>query len=580
MIVVLFVLVFALIGAPIFAVMAGTAQLAWLTNETEGLRFVRNLAPDVLDERFAGSPILVTVPLFTFIGYLMAESKAPERIVRASDAFLGWLPGGLAIVCIFASAFFTTLTGGSAVTIVAVGALLYPALVKYGYPKDYSLGLVMTGGSLGLLLPPSLPILIYSMVAGIDFTKAFKAGLIPGLLIMVMLSIQAMYIGVTRKIPRTKPSLKEMARALWIIKWEFGLPVLILGSLGIGLAEVDEAAALAACYVLCVELFVHKDITKKDLPRITKNSMALAGALVLIMAMANSLANFMILEDIPGKVFRYVTEELGITEKWRFLIALNVFMYVQGMLMEGISSILVAVPLLIPFASEFHISPFHLAMMFLLNLEIAFMSPPFGQNLFVASFRFNRPMVSLYRLSLPFIGILFLALFIIMYVPKLSTVLVQGDIDAARAKAAENHEPPRDAWMMECAQQDRNNPLPCSDADRKCWGEKGDGLGCDANGVPITEPKEEPQHDDSKGDEPKGDEPGDDSDAIFGDDPAGDKPTGDQPSEDQAVEDIFGDGPKKPDGAAGAPGDGEKKDDEKKDGEKKDEEEELDKIFD
>jgi C4-dicarboxylate transporter, DctM subunit len=565
-IILLFVLIFALIGAPVFAVMAGTAQLAWLSHDDSGLRFVRNLAPDVLDERFAGSPILVTVPLFTFIGYVMAESKAPERIVRASDAFLGWLPGGLAIVCIFASAFFTTLTGGSAVTIVAVGALLYPALVRYGYPRDYSLGLVMTGGSLGLLLPPSLPILIYSLVAGIDFTKAFKAGLIPGFLIMVLLSIQAMYIGVKHKIPRTKPNLKEMAGALWMIKWEFGLPVLILGSLGIGLAEVDEAAALAACYVLGVELFVHRDLTWKDLPRITKNSMALAGALVLIMAMANALANYMIIADIPNQVFKYVTEHLGITEKWRFLLALNLFMYVQGMLMEGISSILVAVPLLIPFASEFHLSPFHLAMMFLLNLEIAFMSPPFGQNLFVASFRFNRPMVSLYRLSLPFIGILFIALLIIMYVPKLSTVLVQGDIDAARAKAAQNNEPPRDAWMMECTQQDRNNPLPCTEADMKCWGKKGDGLGCDASGKPITAPPEDAP------------EPGTD-----------DKPSTDKPdpgaagaagagagTDDDELDNLFdGKKPEKKDdkgaaGAAGAGG-GEKKD--------KDEEKELDDMF-
>ena len=170
----LFILIFALIGAPVFAVMAGATQLAWVTHDNPDLHYVRFLAPDVLDERFAGSPILVTVPLFTFIGYLLAESRAPERIVRASEAFFGWLPGGLAVVCIIASAFFTTLTGGSAVTIVAVGGLLYPALVRYGYPKDYSLGLVMTGGSLGLLLPPSLPILIYSLVAGIDSAKRSK----------------------------------------------------------------------------------------------------------------------------------------------------------------------------------------------------------------------------------------------------------------------------------------------------------------------------------------------------------------------------------------------------------------------
>jgi tripartite ATP-independent transporter DctM subunit len=469
MIVLLFVLVFALIGAPVFAVMAGATQLAWLTHPDTSKQFLRFLAPDVLDERFAGSPILVTVPLFTFIGYLLAESKAPDRIVRASAAFFGWLPGGLAIVCIIASAFFTTLTGGSAVTIVAVGGLLYPALVRYGYPKDYSLGLVMTGGSLGLLLPPSLPILIYSLVAGIDFNKAFKAGVIPGLLVVGLLGIHAMYTGVKYKIPRTKVNLREMGTALWDIKWELGIPVLILGSLGAGLADIDEAAAIAAFYVLAVELLVHKDLKVKDLPRLSASSMALAGALLLIMAMAMALTTYLIYEQVPNKIFEWFTG-LGVTQRWHFLVMLNLFMYVQGALMEGFSSILVAVPLLIPFGAEFGLSPFHLAMMFLLNLEIAFLAPPFGQNLFVTSFRFNKPMASLYRISLPFIGILVIGLLMIMYIPGLSTVAVAGDIAKAKAKSAEFGEPPREAWLMECVQEDRNNPLPCSEEDKKKWG--------------------------------------------------------------------------------------------------------------
>ena len=473
MVILLFVLVFALIGAPVFAVMAGATQLAWLTHPDVTKHFTRFLAPDVLDERFAGSPILVTVPLFTFIGYVLAESKAPERIVRASEAFFGWLPGGLAIVCIIASAFFTTLTGGSAVTIVAVGGLLYPALVKYGYPKDYSLGLVMTGGSLGLLLPPSLPILIYSLVAGIDFNKAFKAGVLPGLLVVFLLALHAGYIGHKYKIPRTKPSLKEMGGALWEIKWEMGIPVLILGGLATGLTDIDEGAALAAFYVLFVELVVHGDLKVKDLPRLSANSMALAGALILIMAMAMALTTYLIFEQVPAKIFQAFTS-LGISKRWHFLVLLNVFMYVQGALMEGFSSILGAVPLLIPFGAEFGLSPFHLAMMFLLNLEIAFLSPPFGQNLFVTSFRFNKPMASLYRISLPFLGILVVGLLMIMYIPKLSTIAVEKDIALAKAKAAETGDPPREAWMMECVQEDRNNPLPCTKEDKAKWGETKD----------------------------------------------------------------------------------------------------------
>src|SRR5690349_1353361 len=235
------VLVFALLGAPVFAIMAGATLVAWLTHDTVALQHARFIAPDVLDERFAGSPILVTVPLFTFVGYMMAQSRAPERIVRAANAVFGWLPGGLAIVCIIASAFFCTLTGGSAVTIVAVGGLLFPALLRSGYPKDYSLGLIMTGGSLGLLLPPSLPILIYSLVAGIDFTKAFKAGVIPGFLVVFLLSLHAAYTGIKHKIPRSVPSPKEIGAAFWAIKWEIGVPILLLGSLGAGLADIDES---------------------------------------------------------------------------------------------------------------------------------------------------------------------------------------------------------------------------------------------------------------------------------------------------------------------------------------------------
>ena len=460
----------AMLGAPLFAVMGGSSALAWLLHPSATYHHLRYLAPTVLDERFAGSPILVTIPLFTFVGYLMAESKTPDRIVRASRAFFGWMPGGLAMVCIVASAFFTTLTGGSGVTIVAIGGLLYPALRQQKYPDSFALGLVTTGGSLGLLLPPSLPILVYALVAGIDFNMTFKAGLVPGLLIMVLLGIYSAYIGIRERVPRDKPNLKEMGGALWLLKWELLIPVLILGGLGTGLTSLDESAAVAALYTLLIEVFLYKDLSlKKDLPRVAKASMSLAGAVILILAMANALINFVIQEEIPGKVLEAMLR-LGLTEKWQFLIVLNVFLLALGMVMDGFSAILVAVPLVIPFAARFHLQPFHLAMMFLLNLEIAFCAPPLGLNLFISSFRFNRPVVSLYRVVLPFVGILTFALLLVMYVPKISTVLVEGDIAKARAEAEARHEAPRDAWMLECVQNDRNNPLPCTPEDEAKWG--------------------------------------------------------------------------------------------------------------
>ncbi|HEX7604917.1 MAG TPA: TRAP transporter large permease [Polyangiaceae bacterium] len=462
--------VLALLGTPLFAVMGGSSELLWLTHKDSSLHFLRFIAPNVLEERFADSPILVTIPLFTFVGYLMAESKTPDRIVRASAAFFGWMPGGLAMVCIVASAFFTTLTGGSGVTIVAIGGLLYPALRKQGYPDKYALGLVTVGGSLGLLLPPSLPILVYALVAGIDFNAAFKAGLLPGLMIMVLLGVHAAYTGIKYKVPRSKPSAREMAAALWLLKWELGIPVVILGGLGTGLTSLDESAALTALYTICIEVFVYRDLgLKKDLPRIAKASMSLAGAIILILSMANALINFVIDQRIPAHVLDYMLS-LGLTETWQFLVVLNVFLLCIGMLMEGFSAILVAVPLILPFAARFHLHPFHLAMMFLLNLEIAYCAPPLGLNLFIASFRFDRPLVSLYRIVLPFTGILGIGLVLVMYVPKIATVLIDADIARAYVTAADRKEQPREAWLLQCVQEDRSNPVPCTAEDKERFG--------------------------------------------------------------------------------------------------------------
>ena len=236
--------------------MGGASELAWLFHRDATFHHLRYIAPTVLDERFSDSPILVTIPLFTFVGYVMAESKTPDRIVRASSAFFGWMPGGLAIVCIVASAFFTTLSRRQrGVTIVAIGGLLYPALRKQGYSDAFSLGLVTTGGSLGLLPPAmSLPILVYSLVAGIDFNnRTFQAGLIPGLLVMVLLGIYAAYVGAKEGVKRESPRLSEMRKALWMLKWELLIPVIILGGLGSGLTSLDESAGLAALYTLAIE---------------------------------------------------------------------------------------------------------------------------------------------------------------------------------------------------------------------------------------------------------------------------------------------------------------------------------------
>jgi tripartite ATP-independent transporter DctM subunit len=466
------VVLLTLLGTPLFAIMGGSAELLWLSHPDASYHHLRFLAPTVLDERFADSPILVTIPLFTFVGYVLAEAKTPDRLVAAARTVLGWMPGGLAIVAVLASAVFTVLTGGSGVTIIAIGGLLYPALRKQRYSDAFALGLVTTGGSVGLLLPYSLPLLVYALVAHVDYSEAFKAVLVPGGLVIVLLSAYSAWKGTREDVDRERPQLAKIARAVWALKWELGIPILLAGGLGTGLTSIDEAAGLVAFYAVVIEFFVYRDLSwKKDLVRIAKASMSLAGAIILILAMANALMNYVVDQHVPTKVLDYMTG-IGIRHMWQFLLVMNVFLLVLGMLMEGFSAILVAVPLILPFVAKLgnvqpseKMSPFQLAMIFLLNLELAYCMPPLGLNLFISSYRFNRPVSSLYRIVMPFVGILALGLLLVSYVPWFSNVAVAGDIVAVRAKAEKEGVAPRDAWMMECVQEDPSNPQPCSPAD-------------------------------------------------------------------------------------------------------------------
>ena len=468
------VVLLALAGMPLFSVMGGSAEILWMLHPDAAYHHLRFIAPTVLDERFADNPVLVTIPLFTFVGYVLAEAKTPNRLVNTARTVLGWMPGGLAIVCIIASAIFTVLTGGSGVTIIAIGGLLYPALRKQRYTDSFALGVVTTGGSVGLLLPGSIPLIVYAIVAHVDFLELFKAVIVPGVLVIVLLSVYAAFVGSRQNIDRDPPQLRPMVKALWEMKWELGIPVLLIVCLGSGVASsFDEAAGIVAFYVVVIEFLVYRDLDwKKDLVRIVKASMSLAGAIILILAMANALMNYVVDQHVPTKVLGFMLQ-IGIEHKWQFLIVMNLFLLMLGMLMEGFSAILVAVPLIVPFVADLgmrhpdeKMSPFQLAMIFLLNLEIAYCMPPLGLNLFISSFRFNRPISSLYKVVMPFIGILTIGLILVSYVPWYSNVAVAGDVAAAHAKAEKEGAPPRDAWMMECVQEDPTNPQPCSAEDR------------------------------------------------------------------------------------------------------------------
>ena len=461
------VIALALLGTPLFAVMGGGSELLWLTHRDASYHHLRYIAANILTEHFAGSPILVTIPLFTFVGYVLAESKTAERLVRASSALVGWLPGGLAIVCVLASAIFTLFTGGSGVTIIAIGGLLYPALRKEGYSEKFALGVVTSGGSIGLLLPYSLPLMIYALVAHVDFEVAFKAVIAPGILVILMFAAYCIYVGIKEKIP-TKPfDIREVLVSGWLLKWELGIPVILVVGLKKSGLGIDECAGAVALYAVLIECFVYKDLSfRKDMPRVAKSAMALGGAIILILSMANALINYVVQEKIPDHVLNFMIK-LGVDTPYEFLIAMNIFLLVIGMLMEGFSAILVAVPLILPFAARFHLGPFHTAMIFLVNLELAYCCPPLGLNLFISSFRFGRPAVSLYRPILPFLGVLFASLLIISYVPSISTLTIRSEIAGARAKADKLKAPPADAWKLECVQEDPNNPMPCTEEERK-----------------------------------------------------------------------------------------------------------------
>lgn len=458
----------ALLGTPLFAILGGASELAWLSSKDPDQQVLRRLASEVFGSRFGGSPILTTIPLFTFVGYAMAESKTPERLVRAATAWVGWMPGGLAIVCVMASAVFTLFTGGSGVTIIAVGGLLMPALRKKGYSEDFSLGLVTTGGSLGLLLPFALPLLVYALVTGLDFQLVNKAVVLPGVLILLLLAGYSAYRGVKEKIPRVPFDVKEALSSTWDFKWELGVFVVLVVSIkGIDQTAIDKAAGLVALYTLIIEFFVYKDLSiKKDLVRVAKSSMALAGAVIAILAMATAFVNYVDQVHLPQKALDAMIK-LGLDKEWQFLIVMNVFLLVLGMVMDGLSAILIAVPIVLPFAARFGLNPFHVAIMFVLNLELAFSAPPLGLNLFISSFRFTKPVVSLYRVVMPFVGLLTFGLLVITYVPSLSYQLVKPDIAEWRNRAESEHRTPTEAWFLECVQLDRNNPQPCSAEDKK-----------------------------------------------------------------------------------------------------------------
>jgi C4-dicarboxylate transporter DctM subunit len=413
----LFIILLAVLGTPLYVVISALAILLFWQADIS-LQAILLEWPTVAD-----SPTLMAIPLFTFAGYLLANSNTPQRLINFSRTLLGWLPGGEAIIALVACAIFTAFTGASGVTIIALGGLLYPLLAKQGFSENFNLGLLTSSGSLGLLFPPSLPIILYSMVAAVSLDQLFVAGIIPGILLIALLSAYALYRGQHLKMQRRPFVWREFIDSAVAARYEIPLPIIILFGFYGGLFTLTDAALVTVAYVLVVEIVIYKDIKVKQLPEIIRESMILVGGILLILGSALGLTNYLVDAEVPKQIFAAM--KTVIDDRITFLIFLNLFLLIVGLMMDIFSAIIVVVPLILPIAREFGIDPVHLGIIFLTNMEIGYSTPPVGLNLFISSFRFEKPVVQLYRASLPFIAIMLVALILITYIPELSLSLVE-----------------------------------------------------------------------------------------------------------------------------------------------------------
>lgn len=405
------------IGLPLFAAIGFAAAMQFTYSGIDPTVVMVELY------RIASAPTLLAIPLFTLAGYVLAESKAPKRLLNLADALLGWLPGGVALVALITCALFTCFTGASGITIIAIGGLIYPILKKQQYDEKFSYGLITCSGSLGLLFPPSLPLILYGVVASVSIDKLFLAGILPGLLIILLLFLYSAKMDVNRSVRRTAFSWQKVFSALRDAKWEIPIPIIIIGGIYGGFITVVEASSITAFYVLVVEFFLNKDLKfRTDLYPVVRNAVQLVGGIMIILSTSMGLTAFFIDAQIPQTVLVWIRSV--ISSKFTFLLLLNGFLLVTGALLDIFSAIIIVVPLIVPIAISYGINPVHLGIIFLTNLEIGYLTPPIGLNLFISSFRFKKSILYFYRVSLPFLAILLIALLLITYIPSISLFLV------------------------------------------------------------------------------------------------------------------------------------------------------------
>jgi len=407
----------ALLGAPLFAIIGASAMWGF-SNAGIDLQVIA-----IEFFGIAEMPILLAIPLFTFAGYLLSESEAPRRLVRLTRALLGWMPAGLAIVSLAACAFFTAFTGASGVTIIALGALLFPAMQQAGYPERFNLGLVTTAGSLGLLFAPSLPLILYGVVAEVSIESLFLAGLLPGFLMLTILSGYSVWKNRAIRVPLSDFSWREVREAVRESLWEIPLPLVVLGGIYSGYFAISEAAAVTALYVLIVDVAILREVRIRELPRIMRESMILVGGILVILGMSLASTNYMIDEGVPQRLLGFIGN--FVEGQLTFLLLLLVFLLILGAILDIFSAIVLVVPLILPIAAQYGVHPVHLGIVFLATMQLGYITPPVGLNLFIASYRFEKSIISIYISTLPFFVFLLIAVLIITYWPQLSLFLTQ-----------------------------------------------------------------------------------------------------------------------------------------------------------
>ncbi len=406
----------SVLGLPIFATLGGLALLLFWNAA------VPVASVPVATYGLVASAFLPSLPLFTFAGYLLVEGGASQRLLRAYNALFGWLPGGLTITTAVACAVFTF--AGSGVTIISMGGLLLPMLVKARYPERFSIGLINGSGSLGFLFPPSIPVILYGIRSMTPISTLFKAGFLPGMLMVAMVCAYGVLQGVRHKTERAGFSFAEARRALWEAKWELAVPALVLVGLFGGLGTIVEAGAITVVYSFVVECLILRTFSaRRDFPKVAVECVVVVGGLLLIIGVAVGLTNYLVDAQVPDVLTAWVHDHIH--SKYVFLLLLNLLLLVKGSFMDVYSAIIVMVPILAPIAESFGIDPVQMGIIFLANLELGYLTPPIGMNLCYSAYRFKQPMTAVYRATLPFYLILCAGVLLVTYVPQLTALSVE-----------------------------------------------------------------------------------------------------------------------------------------------------------